>query len=105
MAIPLMTRLLLVSRRIVPLDALEDYGSRWARVVAAVSAAGGRAWVFRGVRHQDHFLEFIEWRTDHSVDPGALPDRESVAAARAELDGRFGPASDDEWEEALLEHV
>lgn len=100
-----MKRLLLVSRRLVPLDALEEYGTRWSRVVDAVDAAGGRAWLFRGVRHQDQFLEFIEWRGDGepSAD-GPLADRDDILSARGELDARFGPAADDEWEEAMLDH-
>jgi len=99
-----MKRLLLISRRVVPLDALEDYASRWARVVAAVDAAGGRAWLFRGARHQDHFLEFIEWKA--GVEPAgvALPERADIETARGELDARFGAASGDEWEEAFLEN-
>lgn len=93
-----MTRLLLSTRRQVPLDQLDDYSACWQVVEGAVAAAGGRAWLFRGARHQDVFIEFVEWSSDDTSIP--LPEQPEIVAARAELDELVGPGHDDEWEEA-----
>lgn len=91
-----MNRLLLITRRTIPLDRLDDYLAEWQRVRAAAEAAGGRAWLFRGTGRQDHFIEFLEW-DEASVPP--LPDHEDVANARLELDQTFGTGVADKWEE------
>jgi hypothetical protein len=88
----------------VPLDALDQYGSAWSRLAAAVTDAGGRAWLFRGAAHQDQFLEFIEWSgPEADGEEGGLPESASIASLRDRLDRRFGHAHLDEWEEARLE--
>jgi hypothetical protein len=93
-----MTRRLQSTRRLVPLDRLDDYFADWQRVRGAAEAAGGRAWLFRGTWHEDHFLEFIEWGDDRGPTP--LPDDAAVAAARLHLDHAFGRGHADDWEEA-----
>jgi hypothetical protein len=87
---------LLVTRRIVPLDRHDEYLAAWADVRAAVTDSGGQAWIFRGSQHQDQFLEFVEW---HDSQGENLPDVESVAAARQQMDDSFGHGHSDEWEE------
>lgn len=93
-----MTRRLLSTRRLLPLDRLDEYLRGWSVLLAAVEAAGGRAWMFRGAAHQDHFIEFLEWRDDDGGDP--LPERADVLDARRNLDDGFGAGHADEWEEA-----
>lgn len=93
----MMRRLLLTTRRTIPLDRLDDYLGDWRRIRAAVEAAGGRAWLYRGTSRQDHFIEFVEW--DEAATP-ALPDRDDVASARLDLDQTFGPGIADSWEES-----
>ncbi|CAN5895481.1 hypothetical protein BH23GEM9_BH23GEM9_30960 [soil metagenome] len=91
-----MMRRLLSTRRHLPLDRSDDYLLAWVAVARAVQAAGGRAWIFRGSAHEDHFMEFIEW--DDDVDSPA--DDDDVAAARTQLDAFATPSASDEWEEA-----
>lgn len=87
-------RHLLVSRRHVPLDTVDEYLDAWNELRAAATSADGRAWIFRGVGHEDRFIEFIEW--SHPATP--LEDA-GVARARSRLD-TFAPATDaGEWEE------
>ena len=84
------------TRRHVALDHSDEYLAAWAAVQRAVSAAGGRAWLFRGAEHEDQFLEFIEW-----ADPAAPLDADDVGAAITGLD-EFAPATHiEEWEEAV----
>jgi hypothetical protein len=90
------TRRLLATRRLIPLDRLDDYYAGWDALAGAVRAAGGRAWIFRRVDHQDQFIEFLEWQ-DGGVP--ALPDVGDVADARRDLDAAFGSGHADEWEE------
>ncbi len=90
-------RRLLSTRRLIPLDRLEDYLADWQRVRAAAEAAGARAWLFRGTGHEDHFIEFIEWGDQPGVTP--VPDFDDVAAARLHLDHAFGPGHANDWEE------
>lgn len=78
-------RRLLVARRIVPLDLLEEYLAAWSRVVDHAASSDARAWLFRGVGHEDHFTEFLEWDASTSFSP----DAGLVAAARQALDA-FG---------------
>lgn len=92
-----MMRRLLSARRLVPLDRLEQYLSGWQQVLEAARDSGGRAWLFRGTDHQDHFLEFLEWGAEAA--PVPLPDVDSVASARLSLDHSFGTAQIEEWEE------
>ncbi|MGH7554291.1 MAG: hypothetical protein ACREMQ_14890 [Longimicrobiales bacterium] len=93
-----MTRRLLSTRRLVPLDQLEDYLADWNRVRAAAEAVGGRAWLFRGAGHEDHFIEFIEWGDDPEIMP--VPEFDDVASARLHLDHAYGKGHADDWEEA-----
>jgi len=90
-----MSRKLVVTRRNVPLDRVEDYHAAWRRVRDAVHEAGGRAWVFRGADRIDHFLEFIESREMDS-----LMVEQVVVAARDELDALFAPRDLEAWDEA-----
>ena len=91
-----MSRRLLSTRRLIPLDRLEEYLAAWNALRAAAEAAGGRAWMFRGAAHQDHFIEFLEWRDDGGE---PLPDRTDVLTARNDLDDAFGAGNTGEWEE------
>jgi hypothetical protein len=88
-------RRLLVARRIVPLDLLEEYLAAWSRLVAEAGSLGARAWLFRGVGHEDHFTEFLEWDGHSSFSPDAGP----VAAVRSALDA-FGHPHIEALEEA-----
>jgi hypothetical protein len=88
-------RRLLCTRRTVALDRSDDYLLAWLAVRNAASAAGIRAWLFRGAAHEDHLLEFLEW--DDRFD-GPM-DLDAVVAALEQLDA-FGTAHRDEWEEA-----
>jgi hypothetical protein len=89
-------RRLLCTRRQVPLDRADDYLLAWTEARLLAESAGGRAWIFRGVDHEDHFLEFLEWD-----DGNAAPlQRADLADALASLRA-FAPAlTSDEWEEA-----
>lgn len=87
-------RRLLVTRRTVPLDRLDDYLATWARLRADVQARGGAAWLFRGDGHDDRFLEFLEWSGDTAV--AAADD---VRAALDELDETASAAHQDTWNE------
>jgi hypothetical protein len=89
---------ILSTRRLIPLDRLDDYLLDWERVRAAVESAGGRAWLFRGARHQDQFIEFVEWGEEVGDTP--LPERADVAPARLQLDEAYGRGHADDWEEA-----
>lgn len=92
-------RRLLATRRTIPLDRIDEYASGWRRIRDAVVAAGGRAWLFRGAGHEDHFLEFIEWSDGASSEP-SLVERSEIAAARTAIDEQLGGGHVDEWEEA-----
>lgn len=91
-----MGRRLLVTQRTVPLDCIEDYHAAWSRIRDSVSRLGGRAWLFRAVGHEDHYMEFLEWE-EGAVEVPYDPD---IAGARRELDATLPPARADEWEEA-----
>ena len=91
-----MTNRLHTVRRQVPLDRGDDYMLAWEAVLRTVAAAGGRAWIFRGVNHEDQFMEFVEWNDD---DQPSLVAHESVAAALSQLDTFGAPTLSDEWEE------
>lgn len=91
-----MTRRLLCTRRVVPLDRSDDYLLAWLATRRAADGAGMRAWLFRGAGHEDHFMEFLEWE-----DRGAAPlEDEAVRAALAQLDSFGTPVGREEWEEA-----
>lgn len=91
-----MSRRLLATRRLIPLDRLEDYLAGWETLRDAAERAGARAWMFRGTDHQDHFIEFLEWQDEGGP---ALPERAEIATARRGLDETFGAGHVDEWEE------
>jgi hypothetical protein len=91
-------RRLLATRRVIPLDRIDEYSMAWRRIRDAVVAAGGRAWLFRGAGHDDHFLEFIEW-SDGDSGPSFVEHGE-VAAARTAIEEQLGGGHADEWEEA-----
>jgi len=90
---PQRKRRLLSTRRVVPLDRLDEYTAAWEAVQQAARDAGARAWLFRARERQDHFIEFIE----HSEAPGALEAGE-LQLARARLEEEFGPGETEEWE-------
>lgn len=90
-------RNLLITRRTVPLDRLEEYAEAWAAVAGAAAAQGGRAWLFRGAGHEDRFIEFVEW----TGAPEFLAAPALVAACR-ELDACAAATESGAWEEATL---
>jgi hypothetical protein len=93
------TRNLLCTRRVVPLDLLDDYLARWRDVTRAAQAAGARAWLFRRTGHDDHFQEFLEWESG-AVGAVSVADEPALAGARAALAELAGAGDDSEWEEA-----
>ncbi|HEY8469753.1 MAG TPA: hypothetical protein VIL18_08925 [Longimicrobiales bacterium] len=86
-------RRLLSTRRVIPLDRLDEYLALWREVQRAATQAGARAWLFRALERQDHFVEFIEFGDA----PGALESADLVRS-RAVLDDTFGAGQGDEWE-------
>jgi hypothetical protein len=88
-------RRLHATRRLIPLDRLDDYLVGWSRLREAAAAQGGRAWMFRGAAHQDQFIEFLEW----SDEGEPLPERPGVVDARRALGESFSAGQVDEWEE------
>ncbi len=86
------------SRRTVPLDRIEEYLGAWRTLQSTVEANGGRAWLFRDARREDHYLEFVEFE-DAMMLERALP----VAEAREDLDDLFGHSPIEEWDEAPTE--
>jgi hypothetical protein len=89
-------RRLATIRRHVPLDLMDDYLLAWEALRAAVERVGARAWIFRGAEHEDHFLEFIEWKAGAAEPLGEA----DVTAALSQLDAFAVPGSSDEWEQA-----
>jgi hypothetical protein len=89
-------RRLLVTRRVVPLDRLDEYLPAWADVVRTARTANCRAWLFRQTDHQDHFLEFVEWKDDEASESARAP----LETARRIVDETFGYGDSTEWEEA-----
>jgi hypothetical protein len=87
-----MARSLLATRRILPLDRLEEYVAGWERLRGAVTEQGGHAWLFRAAAREDHFLEFIEFRG-----PDALHAARDVHSARTALSDEFGEREAREW--------
>jgi orotate phosphoribosyltransferase len=92
-------RHVLATRRTVPLDRVEEYLAAWTGVRRAALAAGLRAWLFRGTDHEDHFMEFLEWRDD--VTAGG-PLAGNLDELRDELNDAFGHAHEDRWSEANI---
>lgn len=90
-------RRLISTRRLVPLDQLDEYFAGWQRVRGAFAAAGGRAWLFRAVNRQDHFIEFLEFG-----DRPEILDLAEVVDGREALAEEFGEGQPEEWEEAPL---
>lgn len=86
-------RRLLSTRRVVPLDRLDEYTAAWNVVAQAARDRGARAWLFRALERQDHFIEFIE----HADAPGVL-ESDELRRARASLDEQFGAGEAEEWE-------
>jgi hypothetical protein len=82
------------SRRVVPLDQLEQYLELWGALRAEAQAAGGRAWLFRDARRQDHFMEFVEYATEVAIESSGVPE------AREDIDAFFGHVQVEVWEEA-----
>jgi hypothetical protein len=90
------SRRLLCTRRQVPLDRSDDYLLAWLAFRSTAATLGARAWIFRRVGHEDHFMEFLEW--DALVrDP---MDDVDMSAAAAQLDSFGSMLGRDEWEEA-----
>lgn len=84
---------LLSTRRVIPLDRLDEYLALWREVQRVATQAGARAWLFRAVERQDHFIEFIEF----GAAPAAL-ESDDLVRSRAVLDDTFGAGQADEWE-------
>ncbi|HSJ13874.1 MAG TPA: hypothetical protein VK939_05635 [Longimicrobiales bacterium] len=89
-------RSLLITRRTVPLDRLDEYTETWAAFCAAAAAHGCRTWMFRRSGHEDRFVEFLEWTGESPLES------DDVSAALLELDGCGAPQDADLWEEASL---
>ncbi|HEX7050914.1 MAG TPA: hypothetical protein VF188_11970 [Longimicrobiales bacterium] len=94
-ATPIVMRRLITTRRRVPLDRIDEYLERWARLRRAAEDGGGHGWLFRAAGREDQHVEFLE-----SSDVGRLLEREAVAAALQALDDAFGEGQTEEWEEA-----
>lgn len=90
-------RHVLATRRTVPLDRVEEYLAEWAGLRRAAHQAGLRAWLFRGTDHEDHFMEFLEWRDDAGSGAGRVVVLDELRDA---LSDRFGHAPEDRWSEA-----
>jgi hypothetical protein len=90
---------LLITRRRIPLDSKEEYVKLWHAVRAAVLHAGGRAWIFRSARTDDHFTEFVEWQAAAS---GVMIDRAQVATAIESLNAAFPSEESDTWMEVRM---
>ena len=90
-------RRLRITHRIVPLDRVDEYQAAWQDVRTAAEAEGGRAWLYRGSDHQDHYIEFLEWKGE---DLPPLPDRAPVSAMRDRLAESFAARTDNDWEAA-----
>ncbi len=89
---------LVVTRRTIALDRIEEYLALWAVVRDAAESLDCRAWLFRAARRDDHFLEFLEHAGER------LPlDQPRLMEPRRELHDSFPPDADDEWEEASIE--
>lgn len=87
-------RHLLVSRRLVPLDTVDDYLDAWDALRTAAAGCDARAWIFRGAGHEDRFMEFIEWS-----DPASPLEDAGVALARQRIDALAPVTDSSEWEE------
>ncbi|MGH7483821.1 MAG: hypothetical protein ACRELV_16860 [Longimicrobiales bacterium] len=83
---------LLVTRRVVALDRIDEYYALWDEARHAVAEREGRAWLFGGTTRDDHFLEFVESGTS-----SALLEDDTVRAALEALRQRFPPAEEEEW--------
>jgi hypothetical protein len=94
------TSRLLITRRRVPLDRLDEYDSGWDLLRRAVTDAGGRAWRYRASHHDDQFIEFLE--CDDTIAP-SITELPGAHAAMQELDAALGPGTADEWEESRPE--
>lgn len=88
-------RRLRCTRRLVPLDCVDEYFAGWAAARTAVERAGGRAWLFRAEGHDDQFLEFVEW-----AEPSAPLEDATVLASLAGLTEIAATSHSDGWEEA-----
>ena len=90
-------RHLLVTRRQIPLDRLDEYGDAWDELCRAAVQRGARAWRFRAASREDHYLEFVEW--GGAAARGLLRDA-GFAAARATVDESFVAMYAEEWIES-----
>ena len=90
---PARRRRLLSTRRVVPLDRLDEYTAAWDVVERAAKENGARAGLFRARERQDHFLEFVEYGDA----PGVL-ESEELRRARASLEEQFGAGQAEDWE-------
>jgi hypothetical protein len=91
-------RRLRVARRRVAPAARAEHRRAWRRLESAVSAAGGRAWIFESAAEPGEYLEFVEWQGA----AGALPAGPAVAAALGALESS-GESTIEEWKEAADE--
>ena len=96
-------RTLLVRERVVPAARASAYSGAWRQVVYTARMHGIEAWVFRSASSEDHYLEFIEWKSDDvQSGPGAGTPPVAIADALGGLD-MIAPALDSgawqEWKE------
>ena len=78
-------RTLLVRERVVPDGRTSAYHGAWKQVVYTAGRIGIRAWIFRSATTQDHYLEFIEWKSDDA--PSGTGAASPPAEMAAVLDG------------------
>jgi hypothetical protein len=90
-------RRLLVTRRQIALDRLEEYIDGWDKICREAMRLGGHAWLFRAAEREDQFLEFIEWLSDTAP---TLPEDPDLLDAQIAVDESFGPGHTEDWIEA-----
>lgn len=90
-------RHLLVTRRQIPLDRLDEYTDAWDELCRVTVSRGGHAWLFRAAAREDHYLEFVEWRGGPRH--GLLHD-DAFLACRQALDELFVATYAEEWLES-----
>lgn len=71
----------------------------WHGVRDAVLRAGGRAWIFRAARSDDHFTEFVEWQAEAA---DIFIARADVGTAIESLNAAFPSEESDTWTEVRM---
>lgn len=59
---------LLVTRRRVPLDRIEQYGALWRAAHTCATRLGARAWLFQSQKVAGLFTEFLEHDDEQQLD-------------------------------------